>query len=334
MRYLALFLTFAAACGGSSRGDDDDSPQPDAAPACTAGSRTIAADADWTLRGVSARSLLASRDDADDAVHLALLDDDGAVELAVIPGAARYAFSAALAEKPDGTRCAVATSSIAGVVLACEGAPPETATFDALDADHPPVPVWGADGTLSVFAQTYAAFTELRRTPGGEWSDIEEYESSISFPTDAVATAGDPVVCFIGAGGYPVVQQGTAQSASTLKASTCKIAVEGGTVHVVAGGNYAAVPLSQLSEQLTTFTPAAIPALAGTVARVVVGDEGPQALVVTEQTLSAVALPTGTPTTLATAGSSAPLVGFDAATGTALLVSRDSAGVTVATACP
>jgi hypothetical protein len=333
MNYLALLLCVAAACGSSRAGDDDDT-QPDAAPACTAGSRTIAADADWTLRGVSARSLLASRDDADDTVHLALLDDSGAVELAVIPGAARYAFSAALADKPDGTRCAVATSSIAGVVLACEGAPPETATFDALDADHPPVPVWGADGTLSVFAQTYAAFTELRRTPGGEWSDIEEYESSISFPTDAVATAGDPVVCFIGAGGYPVVQQGTAQSASTLKASTCKIAVEGGTVHVVAGGNYAAVPLSQLSEQLTTFTPAAIPALAGTVARVVVGDEGPQALVVTEQTLSAVALPTGTPTTLATAGSSAPLVGFDAATGTALLVSRDSAGVTVATACP
>jgi hypothetical protein len=331
MKTWALLLTIAAACGGSSRGDDDDVPQPDAAPACTAGSRTIAADGDWTLRGVSARSLLASRDDADDAVHLALLDDGGPVELAVIPGAARYAFSAALAEKPDGTRCAVATSSIAGVVLACEGAPPETATFDALDADHPPVPVWGADGTLSVFAQTFAAFTELRRTPDGQWSDIEEYESSISFPTDAVATAGDPVVCFIGAGGHAVIQQGSAQTRSTVEASTCKIAVDGATVHVVAGDAYAAVSLSQ---QSATFTPAALPALAGTVARIVVGDEGPQALVVTEQTLSAVALPSGTPTTLATAGSSDPLVGFDATTGTALLVSRDAAGVTVATACP
>jgi hypothetical protein len=334
MKHLALLLTFAAACGGSSRGDDDDSPQPDAAPACTAGSRTIAADADWTLRGVSARSLLASRDDADDAVHLALLDDDGPVELAVIPGAARYAFSAALAEKPDGTRCAVATSSIAGVVLACEGAQPETAMFDALDADHPPLPVWGADGTLSVFAQTYAAFTELRRTPGGEWTDIEEYESSISYPTDAAATAGGPVVCFISAGGYPVVQQGSAQSASTITASTCKIAVDGATVHVVAGDAYAAVSLSQLSGQSATFTPTAIPALAGTVARVVVGDAGPQALVLTDQALSAVALPSGTSAALATAASSDPLVGFDATTGTALLVSRDAAGLTVATACP
>ena len=216
MNYLALLLTVTAACGGSSRAGDDDDTQPDAAPACTAGSRTIAADADWTLRGASARSLLASRAGTDDAVHLALLDGDGPVELAVIPGAARYAFSAALAEKPDGTRCAVATSSIAGVVLACEGAQPETTMFDALDADQPPVPVWSADGTLSVFAQTYAAFTELRRTPDGAWSDIEEYESSISFPTDAVATAGGPVVCFISAGGYPVVQQGTAQIASTV----------------------------------------------------------------------------------------------------------------------
>lgn len=325
MKYLALLLSLSAACGGSS-GTGDDDPQPDAAPACTASSRTITADSDWTLRGVSAHSLLASRTDADDGVHVALLDPSGPVELAVIPGAARYAFTAALAEKPDGTRCAIAISSIAGVVLACEGAQAETAMFEALDGDHPPVPVWNADGTLSVFAQTYAAYTELRRSPDGEWTRIEEYESSISYATDAVATDAGPIVCFIATGSHPVVQQGMAESRSTVMATTCKLAVDGTTVHVVAGDGYATAGPNG------TFTPTAIPALAGKVARVIVGSAGPEALVLNGQTLTAVALPGGTATTLATAGSSDAIVGFDA--GTVLLASRDTAGFTIATACP
>lgn len=328
---LALALSLLAACGSSGR---PGGAGPDAPPACTSQARTMtmtvaAGDTPWSLQAVaSASSVLASRGtSADDVMHVDLVDATGATELAAIPGAAQYELFAAPTVRPDGTSCAVAMSGQGGLFYGCADGSHEAAGIADTDAEHPPVPVWQPDGTLSVFTQTFAAFTELRRDPRATWSRIEEYESSISFPTDAVLDQGEPIACFIDDGGAAVIAAGDARLRSTSPASTCRLALDGATLHVVTDAGYAAVPTALLgaqSEGTFDLTPVALPAAPD---RVIVSGGTPYALVRSTDattggvTLSAIPLPTGQPMVLATTPDDLAVAGWDAGEGAAILAS-------------
>ena len=353
---LALALSLLAACGSSARDPNGPDAGIDAAPTCTPAARTTtltlaAGDTSWSLQAVaSASSVLASRGtSADGAMHVGLLDASGATELAAIPGAAQYELFAAPTVRPDGTSCAVAISGNAGLVYACADGSHEAAGITDTDAEHPPVPVWQPDGTLSVFTQTFAAFTELRRAPTAAWSRIEEFESSISFPTDAVLDGGDPVACFIDDGGYAVIAHGDIRLRSTSAASTCRLALDGGTLHVATESAYAAIPAAMLdAEPGGTFDLTPVAALAAAPDRVIVSGGTPYALVRSTDpgtgavTLSAVPLPTGQPMVLATTPDDIAVSGWDPDQRAAILASsattpNDAGGatqtITTRTAC-
>lgn len=272
----------------------------------------------WSLDGTSGTgSVLVHAGDASNAIHMGLVAATGLTELAVLAGADGYAFAAA---PVPGTSCAVATSSKAGIAYGCTGKAAEMATIDALDGEVPPLPFQASGGTLVVFSQAFAAFTEIDRSPSGQWSQIEQFESSISYPTDVASSGGEPVVCFISDGDRAVVKLGDQRVTSSTPATWCKLAIDGGTIHVITDGGYAAVPLSQLTGQQGTFdvTP---DALTSPAQRLIVHAGQPIALAYASGTLSAVQLPSGPTTTLATTTDSSAVVGWDEATGTALLVS-------------
>lgn len=320
---LALALSLLAACGSSARnpnGPDAGSGSAACTPEAVTTTISVAAgDTPWSLQAVaSASSVIANRGTADDVMHVGLIDASGATELVAIPGAARYELFAAPTVRPDGTSCAVAMSGQGGLFYGCADGSHEAAGIADTDAEHPPVPVWQPDGTLSVFTQTFAAFTELRRDPSATWSRIEEYESSISFPTDAVLYQGDPVACFIDDGGFAVIARGDVRLRSTSAASTCRLALDGATLHVATESGYAAIPAAMLdAEPGGTFALTPVAALTAAPDRVIVSGGTPYALVRATDpaaggvTLSAIPLPTGQPMVLATTPDDAAVSGWD-----------------------
>ena len=352
---LALALSLLAACGSSARDPNGPGAGPDASPACTPQTRTTTmtvgpSEMPWSLQAVaSASSVLASHSaSGTDATDLDLVDAAGTTELVEIPGAAQYQLFAAPTVRPDGTQCAVAMSGQGGLFYGCADGSHEAAGIADTDAEHPPVPVWQPDGTLSVFAQTFAAFTELRRSPSATWSRIEEYESSISFPTDAVLGQGEPIACFIDDAGHAVLAAGEARLRSTSSASTCRLALDGATLHVATESAYAAVPTALLGAQTEGTFDLTPVALAAAPDRVIVSGGMPYALVRSTDaaagsvTLSAIPLPTGPPMVLATTPDSFAVAGWDADQRAAVLVSlattpTDAGGwtqtITTRTAC-
>jgi hypothetical protein len=236
-----------------------------------------------------------------------------------------------------------------GLFYGCADGAHEAAGIADTDAEHPPVPVWQPDGTLSVFTQTFAAFTELRRDPSAMWSRIEEFESSISYPTDAVLYHGDPVACFIDEGGRAAIADGDLRLRSTSPATTCHLALDGATLHVVTDAGYAAVPAAMLDAQLDgTFTLTPVTALDHAPDRVIVSGGVPYALMRSADassgavTLSAVPLPSGPPVVLATTPDGTAVSGWDpdqrAAVLASLATTSSGAGpttetITTRTAC-
>ncbi len=300
----------------------------DAPPRCTAATSTVtvmvartptpggSSIQAWTLDAVAnATSVIAHRPADDGALHAAYIDEAGAIELAVIPQAGPYRFKAA-AITLGGNACATLLSDKGGMFLGCKGAAAEPANLQHLDATRRPVPFVHADGSLSVFTQSFASFTELRRTQAGTWSEIEQYESSISYPTDVAAADGEPVVCFISAGDRAVIGRGhDNELASTATTESCRIALDGTTLHVLTDGGYAKFPLEDVSGQLGTFDVAPVPAL-GTMrtTRLFVLDGAAYALGFDADTVKAVPLAGGQPLVLGMASQSQATIDWDDAT--------------------
>jgi hypothetical protein len=267
----------------------------------------------WQLDAVvGTDAVLAHIEDGDD-VRLALIDPRGITELGRVAGGARYQFRAAPLQRGDGARCAVFTSSRGGLFYACEGQPQEAAGIANVNADRRPIPFLHGDGTLSVYTQTYSSFTVLRRSPSGQWQELEQYESSVSYPTDVASTTYGPLVCFIASGGRPVVDG----IRGTTTANDCKLAVDGAFIHVLAGQGYARMAMSELSNRSATFTPQPIEALTGkpAAARLALAGGKPHALGVDGGDLVALPLPGGAPVVLASIGNRAAEIGWDERSG-------------------
>jgi hypothetical protein len=257
---LVLCLIALTACSDSAgeQPDGGDNSPPACAPSTAtttvnvtsapSGSGTIIRP--WEIDAmIDGTSLLAHRRDADDAMQMAMIDGAGGlVELARLPDSGAYDFKAAVVgASPDSSVCTVSISSKAGLTYACSGRAAENAGIDSIAAEKPPVPFRRANGALSIFTQTHYAFTEIQRDASGAWKEIEQYQSSISYPTDVAAPGGMPIVCFIASGGRAVLQSGDSELTSAETTRTCHIAVDGLTLHVLTDGGYTTMPLGNIS---------------------------------------------------------------------------------------
>jgi hypothetical protein len=266
---IALVLLCAAACGGDdnpanaeddSSGDssadasssDDGDPQP----TCMDGERTLVVDVLAESDGVSTMyrawaidDVAAWRDDSaalvrrehDGDIEIALATADGITTLDTLPDAAGYLARARLVEDRAGRTCAVYVAGNYGLGYVCEGMTPEHPSIDDIDAEHPLLAVFRPDGTLSVFSQTYASFARIDRAPDGGWNELEQYESSISYPTDV--DPHGPLVCFVGAGGVPVLRGPDDSDTAVLPAATdCRVVVDdAGTRFVLTDAGFGSV---------------------------------------------------------------------------------------------
>lgn len=252
-----IFISLlSAACGGGAS-DNLDAAGPDAAPSCVAreesvtlmvpevpdgsGSSFIAT---WQLDAIqSPTTVIAHNRDAAGLVRVALIDSAGTTtELAAFPGAANYALRVV---PIAGTTCAVLASGLAGLGYACPGKPFELAPIRNVGTQELYAVPTATD--LVLFGQTFSSFTRIDRSASGVWSEIEQFESSISFPTDATIAAGAPLACYIDAGKRAQLTYQGAELATENASKWCKIAVDGSMVHVLTDIGYAAVPLASIT---------------------------------------------------------------------------------------
>lgn len=288
-------------------------------PAGSPGSRQLAS---WTLDGVveaaGVLSVLAHRK-MTEHVELAFIDTKGEVtSLAKLPDA----FSLNAAPFADGAkRCAVFTfSSGKSLRVACDDGTAEDSGVRA-DGSKALIPVLMPDGTLSVFTQSFASYTEVRRE-GGKWREEEKYESSVSWPEDVSVHDGQPVTCFISQGGRAVVEGAAGRAASTEEAKRCRVAAGPSGVHVLTNEGYAAVPWSDLGARRATYATSPV-AIEGRVERLVLADGQPFAVVIDAEKKQAlrVALPSGKSDLLAELADSVSVqTSFDGTTGALRIV--------------
>lgn len=269
----------------------------------------------WTIDAVTGdANTFGHRQDASGTMHVGHIGVGGVSELSAIPDAGPYRFALAPAAV-EGGQCAVLVSDLSGAFLSCPGMAVEAAGIRDVGADHLPVPFVHADGSLSVFTQTYASFTELRRTAPGTWHEIEQYESSISYPTDAVDVGGEPVVCFISQGDRAVLARGDAELASVAETSSCKLAIDGSSIHVLTDAGYAKVSIASIVGNSGTFDVTPVAALADQrVVRIVVVDGVAYALGTGAGVVNATPLAGGEPVVFGMVTNTLGAIGWDAAT--------------------
>ncbi len=158
-------------------------------------------------------------------------------------GGGHYAYYAAPVVL-DGRLCAV--TSWEGATLACEGGVLEDAGLGELEAHGRMVPpIVRPDGSMAVFAQTHSSYTVFERSAAGVWSEVEKYESSVSYPRDAVAAPGGPVSCFVDSDGRVKVdaeEAGGAMWASGVESDTCRVATDGVGLFALAGETFFELP--------------------------------------------------------------------------------------------
>jgi hypothetical protein len=313
-----FLLVALAACGGSSETTTD---ALDAAPACAPSETTttvmipsvtegtVTSFETWTLDDAAGpHEVIAHTRDAAGAIHVSRLDSE-ATELAILPDASGYTFSAVAI---PGSACALVSSSKTGLAYACAGQPLDTASSVRDISGDPLFPVQTASSLL-VYTQTFASFTEIERSGVGAWTEHEQFESSISFPTDALLVNGQPVACFIDAGDRAVVARGDGRAASSVSASWCKLALAGDTLHVLTDAGYCTVAASSMGDPNGTLALAPV-TLSERPTRLVLLGGVPHALVRGDDGVQLVPMPSGAPITLAAPTGDNAVLAWDAGT--------------------
>ena len=296
MKPIQLSMLLCAACGSS-----DSPPGGDAGPVeqCEAGEQRLelAADKNWVLRGVAADSkpwalLIEEATDNSNVGNLVIADADG-LGATLVTGIANATQIDAAPVVFEGKRCAVYKPFSQDMRFACEGGLDEDTTIDASARSGELIAVNDA-GTVRVFAERFAAYTEVRRSPAGGWAEVEKFESSISSAQDAVRFEGRIVTCFLAFDDHPGMDIDGDTHAAPEQAQWCRL-----------------IPGSQLGVLtdlgLTTFANRAFgswrPTPVTTRPLAVGGGDMPFALVATATDILKQPLPSGTPAPIA------PLVG-------------------------
>lgn len=335
MKLVALLGLLCAACGGSDNNTPPDGATTavDAPPACTpadvtttvpittVSTGTSTSFAVWTpVAAAGPHAMIARQNDGSGSISVGLIDDTTTTvtPLATLAEAANYAFSASAL---PGSRCAVVSSSKTGLSLACPGQALDTAASVRDISGDPVFPVQTAS-SLVVYTQTFASFTEIEHAGAGAWQEHEQFESSISFPTDAVLAGGAPLACFISSGRRAVVIGPSGRASSTATAQWCKLVVDGDTVHVLTDIGYGTVSLAGLQGESGTLALSPV-AVASRPDRLVMLGATPHAIVATNDGFSFVPLPTGTPFVLGKATGSNAKATWDPTTHALSVVSYE-----------
>jgi hypothetical protein len=297
--FLLVTATVVGACAGEANPDDGEVEEEDPLPRCTAsdttsivmvpalqtapGTSTLAA---WRIAGrLSPTTFVASAHTEGNGQRIAIIDDTGdAVDVVRIEDGAYYSVKAAVSGG-----CAVIASK-QGLGRACPGAPYDHATtIQRVSGESPLFAVDARDSTW-VYTQTYASFTAVERTAQGVWTEHEQYESSISLPTDAVVLAGEPVACFLAASGRAVVAHGAGRVTTTGAARWCKLAVanDGQAVHVVTDLGHTTRTLASLGARDTLALSPLVGSVEERPERVVTLRGAPYALVTSMATIDLV----------------------------------------------
>ncbi len=314
----AILAALLAACT-SERPNDPNDPDDseDDPPSCVDGTTTttiMVAEAPttsgttirpWTVASIaSASSTIAHRQDGDGSLQVAIVDGAGTNMLASIPSAGAYRTQAAVV---PGTSCAVVVNDVANLIYGCAGAAPENPGIDHLNANRQPIPFQHPDGSLSVLTQSFSSFTILHRSAAGVWSEHDQYESSISYPTDIVAVGGNAAVCFISSGDHAVIQTGSVETGpielvSAAESASCHLEADGTTLHVLTDGGYTQLQTGGVPGGPFAVTP--VPALgAMRVRQVFMKDGAAYALATDDVEVKAVPLAGGDPIVIAPLGS-------------------------------
>jgi len=269
--FLVATLALAPACSSDSdsadpSGDGGMSADGGGEVVCESGVDTVELELEWVETGPGSKSLdhytirqptvrggeailpasFERRDGDDTEVEVYLLKADGSSSL--LTSTEGYASSMAAVSLDDGRDCVLFEDDT--IKMACSDG---TVEDSGLDADKDTMlPMLLDDGTLSVYTQNYAAYAEFRRTPAGSWSEIEKYESSISWPTDVLLHQGEPAVCFISTGDRAVIEYGgsdfsIARQVSTESAKWCRLVADSEVLHVLTDQGYATIAWQDLS---------------------------------------------------------------------------------------
>jgi hypothetical protein len=290
MRRILLTIVLCAACSSSDEapGGDDSSVE------CEPTDETIdlAEDHGWALQAMTSDergpwSVLERRRDG--ASSLVIADRTGEVAT-LVSGLDHTAGMAIAPLVVDGKRCIALHLFDEKLQFACEGGTVET---PGLDIAGRLAAVQGADASVHVFGQDFAAYHELRRD-GGVWREIEKFESSVSSAEDAVALGASVASCFRSTGGFPSIDIDDDIAYGTEPAQWCRL-LPGTELGV----------LTDLG--LTTFSNNKLGAWVSTALEqrplAVDGAVSPVAVVHREDRVELQPLPSGTPTVLRTLAS-------------------------------
>jgi hypothetical protein len=292
MKPIQLSMLLCAACGSS-----DSPPGGDGGPTeqCEPADQTLelATDKNWVLRGIAADRkpwalLIEEATDNSNVGNLVIAEADGmgATLVTGIPNATQIDAAPVVFE---GKRCAVYKPFGQDMRFACEGGLDEDTTIDA-DARSGELVVVDDAGTVRVFAERFAAYTELRRSSAGAWTEVEKFESSISSAEDAVRFDGRIVTCFLAFDDHPGMDIDGDTHTAPEQAQWCRL-----------------IPGSQLGVLtdlgLTTFTSRAFGSWTPTAVTArpiaVGGGDTPFALVAAGAEILKQPLPSGTPEPIA-----------------------------------
>jgi hypothetical protein len=168
------------------------------------------------------------------------LDGSGGV-IATAPGRFQGYVTTVFAAAPvvgfSDARCVVFSMQGQTLRMACDDGLDEDTGIDVGEEElHPVV---NGDGSVSVFGQTSAAFTEIRRDVSGAWSEIDKFQSSVSMPGDAMSVDGTPLACFFSETSGSAAFDFGGVEFGAFEATDCHLALEGETVHVLTDTGYA-----------------------------------------------------------------------------------------------
>ena len=209
--------------------------------------------APWSVVDVLDRaegaSVLLERSGEDGAKVLAFLGPYGPLtEVATVADVDGHRLDAAPVAMAGGKRCVVYLVANKTLQLACDDGSIEDSKLEVDSSSYGPalLPVGSEDGSLIVLTTTYASFTIVARDPSGYWSEIEQHESSISWPEDVALHDGSLATCFISASGHAVITAPGGTITSAGEANSCKIALDDSSVHVLLDTGFATIPRSSL----------------------------------------------------------------------------------------
>jgi len=252
---LSLLLAATQGCSDGNDNAPDGGVDLDAGPTCTDADQSVTVMvsdveigpglfqlAAWNLSArLTPTSVLAYQGDETGVQRIAVLEPTGITEIATIPDASSLPLRAA---SVPNSSCAVLHGAM-NLSYFCPGESLEGSSFD-LNWDAPLYPVQ-TSGSLFLYTQNFAAFTELERTGPGRWVEHEQFESSISYPTDATLAGDRPIACFIDIDDRAVVTYAGSRHHTTEAARWCKLAVDGDTVHILTDIGYTTRSLSSLT---------------------------------------------------------------------------------------